>query len=202
MRLSIRARWSSRVSRSRNVSTPLGFGALRQFVRPPRLARPALGAVAVAFGGQGPRQREAAPWRRWSARSPVKLRTVAGLLRSCRTPAPPPFGASAPGRANSGYRRQTPQSGRGALKSGWPKYHSASLRAAGSPNGSCDGGCVSSLCLARQVDRILFSLTMAVEARRRRAPLPEDTGTRRRFGWLPPHSLVCRADSLLSKAFL
>ena len=38
----------------------VGFGALRQFIRPPGLANQACGAVTVAFGEQHPREREAA----------------------------------------------------------------------------------------------------------------------------------------------
>jgi len=38
----------------------LGFGTLRQLVRPPGLARPARGAVTVALGEKGSRQRETA----------------------------------------------------------------------------------------------------------------------------------------------
>src|ERR1019366_7296728 len=38
----------------------LGFGALRQFLRPPGLAHLACGAVMVAFGKNYPREREAA----------------------------------------------------------------------------------------------------------------------------------------------
>src|SRR6185437_9252885 len=37
-----------------------GFGALRQFIRPPGLANQASGAVTITFGEQYPREREAA----------------------------------------------------------------------------------------------------------------------------------------------
>src|ERR1700722_8147222 len=37
-----------------------GFGTLRQFIRPPGLANQASGTVAVVFGEQDPREREAA----------------------------------------------------------------------------------------------------------------------------------------------
>jgi hypothetical protein len=38
----------------------VGFGALRQFIRPPGLANQASGTVTVAFGEQHPREREPA----------------------------------------------------------------------------------------------------------------------------------------------
>jgi len=63
----------------------LGFSALRQFLRPPRLANQACGAVTVAFGKQDARERKPALGaRRLTSREAANRRGVALLLPQAR----------------------------------------------------------------------------------------------------------------------
>ena len=66
----------------------VGFGALRQFIRPPGLANQASGTVTIAFGEQRPARARSGPWRL----SADRLRSCERWRRRCApaTGAPQP----------------------------------------------------------------------------------------------------------------
>ena len=81
MRLSMRARWSSRVSRSPNISQHVRLDSLRQFVRPPRIAHQPARALAIAFNEHDARQRQFAPGAdRRFAREATNRGCIAAIL--------------------------------------------------------------------------------------------------------------------------
>src|SRR3984957_6971917 len=172
-----------------------GFGAFRQFVRPPGLANQASGTVAVAFGEQDPREREAALGAcRLIAYEATNGGGVAAFLPQTRLRPLAHESHARPARIIGDERRVSAEVRVSVRMAQDEPFNELPRRRVS--DGFLYGGRIARLGLAREIDRILYRREIGRErksviTRRRHVAGPRGRLTRHNFGCMP-RFLECR----------